>query len=179
MLRKAECHFCYLRNSGLYVHESCCLGVQRHLPTYMKRRKRQDGPETYMQQIWYLISVTLNNCIAFSRKYPFFACRSSPISHIESSLKAISYLVHGQNSVTRVLLDLAASSSGASISQSGGFNWILGTSNLLRSVIHTALGRLRAIILATCLQDEIPRFMYRRATLICCSCPMPRLVRSK
>jgi hypothetical protein len=26
--------------------------------TYMKRRKRQDGPETYMQQIWYLISVT-------------------------------------------------------------------------------------------------------------------------
>jgi hypothetical protein len=23
----------------------------------MKRRKRQDGPETYMQQIWYLISV--------------------------------------------------------------------------------------------------------------------------
>jgi hypothetical protein len=24
----------------------------------MKRRKRQDDPETYMQQIWYLISVT-------------------------------------------------------------------------------------------------------------------------
>jgi hypothetical protein len=49
---------CYLRNSDIYVHESCCLGVQRHLPTYMKRRKCQDSPETYMQQIWYLISVT-------------------------------------------------------------------------------------------------------------------------
>src|SRR2546423_9681792 len=57
---EAECHFCYLRDSGVYVHESCCLGVQRHLPTYMKRRKCQDGPETYMQQIWYLISVTEN-----------------------------------------------------------------------------------------------------------------------
>src|SRR5271156_4047737 len=57
---EAECHFCYLRGSSVYVHESCCLGVQRHLPTYMKRRKCQDGPETYMQQIWYVISVTSN-----------------------------------------------------------------------------------------------------------------------
>src|SRR5271156_3886187 len=55
---EAECHFCYLRDSSVYVHESFCLGVQRHLPTYMKRRKCQDGPETYMKQIWYLISVT-------------------------------------------------------------------------------------------------------------------------
>jgi hypothetical protein len=49
---------CYLGDSDIYVHESCCLGVQRHLPTCMKRRKRQDSPETYMQQIWYLISLT-------------------------------------------------------------------------------------------------------------------------
>jgi hypothetical protein len=55
---EVECHFCYLRDPSVYVHESCCLGVQRHLPTYMKRRKLQDGPVTYMQQIWYLISVT-------------------------------------------------------------------------------------------------------------------------
>jgi hypothetical protein len=27
---EAECHFCYLRDSGIYVHESCCLGTQRH-----------------------------------------------------------------------------------------------------------------------------------------------------
>jgi hypothetical protein len=27
-------------------------------PTYVGRRMFQDGPETYMQQIWYLISVT-------------------------------------------------------------------------------------------------------------------------
>jgi len=27
----------------------------------MKRRKRQDGPETYTKQIWYLISVTSGN----------------------------------------------------------------------------------------------------------------------
>jgi hypothetical protein len=58
LLRKACLIDCYLRDFDIYVHESCYLGVQRHLPTYMKRRKRQDGPETYMQQIWYLISVT-------------------------------------------------------------------------------------------------------------------------
>src|ERR1700722_549450 len=28
---KAECPFCSLRGSSVYVHESCCLGVQRHL----------------------------------------------------------------------------------------------------------------------------------------------------
>src|SRR2546421_694451 len=55
---EAEYHFCYLTDSGVYVHESCCPGVQRHLPTYMKRIKCQDGPETYMRQRWYLISVT-------------------------------------------------------------------------------------------------------------------------
>jgi hypothetical protein len=58
LLRKACLIDCYLRDSNIYVHQSCCLGVQRHLPTYMKRRKRQDGPETYMQPIWYLISVS-------------------------------------------------------------------------------------------------------------------------
>jgi hypothetical protein len=59
----------YLRDSDIYVHESCCLGVQRHLPTYMKRRKRQDGPQTYMQQMWYLISVTrvvVSDCLRYS-----------------------------------------------------------------------------------------------------------------
>src|SRR3954449_7988324 len=55
---EASCSFCYLRDSSVYVHECCCVGVQRHLPTYMKRRKCQDGPETYMQQRWCLISVT-------------------------------------------------------------------------------------------------------------------------
>jgi hypothetical protein len=34
---EAECHFCYLSDSSVYVHESCCLGVQRHLPTYESR----------------------------------------------------------------------------------------------------------------------------------------------
>jgi hypothetical protein len=61
LLRKLSDHFCYLRWKGACIHEGCYLGVQRHLPTYMKRIKRQDGPETYMQQIWYLISVTSFN----------------------------------------------------------------------------------------------------------------------
>jgi hypothetical protein len=59
---KDECPFCYLRDSGLDIHENCCLGVQRHLPTYMKRGRFQYGPETLFQmgvsQIWYLVSVT-------------------------------------------------------------------------------------------------------------------------
>ena len=62
---------CYLRDSDIYVHESCCLGVQRHLPTYMRRRKRQDGSETYMQQIWYLIKVldvALHNLVRMLRE---------------------------------------------------------------------------------------------------------------
>ena len=48
--------------SGLDIHENCCLGVQRHPPTYMGRRGFQDGPETMFQmgvtQMWYLVSVT-------------------------------------------------------------------------------------------------------------------------
>jgi hypothetical protein len=36
---EAECHFCYLRDSGLYVHESCCPGNQRHLLTYVGCRR--------------------------------------------------------------------------------------------------------------------------------------------
>src|SRR2546421_8930873 len=56
---EAECPFCYLRWKDGYIHESCCLGVQRHLPTYMKRIKCQDGHDTYMRQRWYQISVTL------------------------------------------------------------------------------------------------------------------------
>ena len=55
-------HLCYLRVSGIYVHENCCLGVQRHPPTYMERRRFQDGPETMFQMgvthMWYLVSVT-------------------------------------------------------------------------------------------------------------------------
>ena len=43
---EAECHFCYLSDSSVYVHESSCLGVQRHLPTYESRSGFQDGPET-------------------------------------------------------------------------------------------------------------------------------------
>jgi hypothetical protein len=46
VLRKAECHFCYLRNSGLYVHESCCPGNQRHLLTYVGCRRFWYGPLT-------------------------------------------------------------------------------------------------------------------------------------
>jgi hypothetical protein len=49
---------CYLSDSGLYVHESCCLGVQRHLPTYESCSGFQDGHETSMKQMWCLISVT-------------------------------------------------------------------------------------------------------------------------
>jgi tyrosinase len=30
---------CYLRNSGLYVHESCCLGNERHPLTYVGCRR--------------------------------------------------------------------------------------------------------------------------------------------
>jgi hypothetical protein len=56
-------HLCYLRVSDVYVHENCCLGVQRHPPTYMERGTFQDGPETIFQmgmsQMWYLVSVTL------------------------------------------------------------------------------------------------------------------------
>ena len=41
------------------VHESCCVGVQRHSPTYVKRIAFQDGHETMFQvtlkQIWYLV----------------------------------------------------------------------------------------------------------------------------
>ena len=61
-------HLCYLRVSGIYVHENCCLGVQRHPPTYMECRRFQDGPETMFQmgvtQMWYLVSVTLVNLVA-------------------------------------------------------------------------------------------------------------------
>jgi hypothetical protein len=32
-------YFCYLRDSGLYVHESCCPGDQRYLPTYVGCRR--------------------------------------------------------------------------------------------------------------------------------------------
>jgi hypothetical protein len=46
LLREAECHFCYLRDSGLYVHESCCPGNQRHLPTYVGCRRFRYGPLT-------------------------------------------------------------------------------------------------------------------------------------
>ena len=35
---EAECHICYLRDSSVYVHESCCLGNQRHPLTYVGRR---------------------------------------------------------------------------------------------------------------------------------------------
>jgi hypothetical protein len=37
---------CYLSDSGLYVYKSCCLGVQRHLPTYESCSRFQDGHET-------------------------------------------------------------------------------------------------------------------------------------
>jgi len=36
---EAEYHFCYLRDSGVYVHESCCLDVQGHPLTYVGRRR--------------------------------------------------------------------------------------------------------------------------------------------
>jgi hypothetical protein len=37
---------CYLRNSGLYVHESCCLGNERHPLTYVECRRFWYGPST-------------------------------------------------------------------------------------------------------------------------------------
>jgi hypothetical protein len=44
-------HFSYLRWSGVYVHESCCLGNERHpLPMW--------GIEGSSMIPWYLISVT-------------------------------------------------------------------------------------------------------------------------
>jgi hypothetical protein len=49
---------CYLSDSGLYVHESCCLGAQRHLPTYESCSRFQEGHETSVKQVWCLISVT-------------------------------------------------------------------------------------------------------------------------
>src|ERR1700733_150066 len=51
---------CYLSDSGLYVHESCCLGVQRHLPTYESCSRFQEGHETSVRQVWCLISVTID-----------------------------------------------------------------------------------------------------------------------
>jgi hypothetical protein len=46
-------HFCYLRDSSLYVHE---VAIQRHPLTSMKRRRFQDGPLTNVAtQVWYLI----------------------------------------------------------------------------------------------------------------------------
>ena len=36
---EAECPFYYLRDSGIYVHESCCLGNQRHPLAYVGRRR--------------------------------------------------------------------------------------------------------------------------------------------
>src|ERR1700722_12746209 len=41
---EAECHFCYLRDSSVYVHESCCLGNQRHPLTYVGLRRFWYGP---------------------------------------------------------------------------------------------------------------------------------------
>jgi hypothetical protein len=41
-------YFCYVRDSGLYVHESCCPGNQRHLPTYVGCRRLWYGPPTNM-----------------------------------------------------------------------------------------------------------------------------------
>src|SRR5271163_2499794 len=43
---EAECHFYYLRDSSVYVHESCCPGDQRHLPTYVGPGRLPDGPPT-------------------------------------------------------------------------------------------------------------------------------------
>src|SRR5277367_2892216 len=41
---EAECHFYYLGDSSVYVHESCCPGDQRHLPTYVGPGRLPDGP---------------------------------------------------------------------------------------------------------------------------------------
>ena len=43
---EAECHFYYLRESSLYVHESCLLGYQRHPLTYVGHRWFCYGPLT-------------------------------------------------------------------------------------------------------------------------------------
>src|SRR5271170_5725810 len=43
---EAECHFYYLRDSSVYVHESCCPGDLRHLPTYVGPGRLPDGPPT-------------------------------------------------------------------------------------------------------------------------------------
>jgi hypothetical protein len=43
---EAECHFYYLRESSLYVHESCLLGYQRHPLTYVGHRGFWYGPLT-------------------------------------------------------------------------------------------------------------------------------------
>jgi hypothetical protein len=43
---EAECHFCYLRDSSVYVYESWCLGNQRHPLTYVGRRRFWYGPLT-------------------------------------------------------------------------------------------------------------------------------------
>ena len=39
-------YFCYLRDSGVYVHESCSPGNQRHPLTYVGRRRLWYGPLT-------------------------------------------------------------------------------------------------------------------------------------
>jgi hypothetical protein len=36
---EAEYHFCYLRDSGLYVYASCCPDNQRHFPIYVGCRR--------------------------------------------------------------------------------------------------------------------------------------------
>ena|ERR1700730_11578604 len=43
---EAPCHFCYLEDSRLYVHDSCCPGNQRHLPTYVGCRRFWYSPLT-------------------------------------------------------------------------------------------------------------------------------------
>jgi hypothetical protein len=43
---EVECHFCYLRDSGLYVHESYCPGNQRHPLTYVGCRRFWYSPLT-------------------------------------------------------------------------------------------------------------------------------------
>jgi hypothetical protein len=49
-----SCHLCYLRDSREYRHENCCQGSQRHILTYVGRRRVLAwSPD----QIWYPISV--------------------------------------------------------------------------------------------------------------------------
>src|SRR2546423_5484920 len=43
---EAECHSYYLRDSSVYVHESCLLGYQRHPLTYVGLRRFWYGPLT-------------------------------------------------------------------------------------------------------------------------------------